>query len=102
MKNLLLSNHKDGGFTFIDLLIVLGTMALLVAVGPLLFRRPPKSPRINCVSNLKQVGVGFRTGANQHEEKCPCLLSTTQGGTLECSQPNEVFRHFEIGSNEFN
>jgi prepilin-type processing-associated H-X9-DG protein len=105
MKNLLLSNHKDGGFTFIDLLIVLGTVAMLVTLGLVWnnrFGTRCSASRINCVSNLKQAGLGFRIWSNDHEDKFPWLLSTNAGGTLEYTQPNEVFRHFEIASNELN
>ena len=63
-----------------------------------------KASRINCVSNLKQIGLALRMWANEHGEKFPMTLSATNagGGTLDFSVNGEVWRHFQILSNELN
>jgi len=52
------------------------------------------------VSNLKQLGLGFRIWASDHQEQFPLAVSITNGGTLESAESDEVFRHFLVVSNE--
>jgi hypothetical protein len=66
------SKHSRA-FTKIDLLIVMATVAMLAiwaVYGPT-FRAKPGSKRINCTSNLKQIGLGFRMWSNDHGEQFP-------------------------------
>ena len=60
--------------------------------------------RINCVSNIKQIGLAMRMWANDHDGKFPMALSSgnTNGGTFEHNLTGEVWRHFLIISNELN
>lgn len=97
---------KCRGFTGWDLLVVVAT--ILFAVVFLLVPRTTgcgaKASRINCVSNLKQIGLAFRLWSNDHDEIFPMNLSAsgTKGGTLEFALTGEVWRHFQIISNEIN
>jgi prepilin-type processing-associated H-X9-DG protein len=103
MKTKILKHHHLGGFTFIDFMIVLITVVLMaVFVFPLLTRPGCKcsASRINCVSNLKQVGLAFRMWSNDHGERFPMAVSITQTGSLEYIQSGEVYRHFQVISNE--
>ncbi len=102
-------NHAKpatGGFTGWDLLICVVTVLLLLLVGFLLFpnsgRGKIKASRINCVSNLKQIGLGFRMWSNDHYEKFPWEVSSddTNSGTKEFALTGEVWRHFQAISNE--
>ena len=63
-----------------------------------------KASRINCVSNLKQIGLAFRMWSNDHGDKFPMALpvSGTNGGTMNFNLTGEVWRHFQIISNEIN
>jgi hypothetical protein len=56
--------------------------------------------RINCVSNLKQIGLAFRMWSGDHAERFPWAVPTAEGGTMEYVASPEVFRHFAIVSNE--
>ena len=98
------STHKDGGFTFIDLLIVLVTVVLMAGWGYYWVNRPRargcSGCRVNCVSNLKQVGLAARMWSNDHGERFPWQVSTNDGGTLEYASTTEVFLHFMALSNE--
>ncbi len=56
--------------------------------------------RIYCVSNLRQMGVAFRTWADDHNKKFPMEISVTNGGALELVATGNVAACFEIMSNE--
>lgn len=68
----------------------------------------PKAQRISCVNNLKQIGLGFRIWAGDHEGLFPCNASTNAGGTREfCAVGADGFdrhaaAHFQVLSNELN
>ena len=101
----LLDQHKNRrAMTLIDVLIVILTMALVVTflvVGGLP-RRARCRLRISCVNNLRQVGLAFRMWANDHGDKFPWNVPSKDGGTLEFSNSVQVWRHFDIASNELN
>jgi len=90
------------GFTRVELIIVVSVLALLTILG--LATRSDngraRTQRIQCVSNLKQIGLGFRMWANDHAEKLPWEVSNNDGGTLQGADSVDVWRHFQIASNE--
>ena len=90
--------------TLMDVLVVVATVALLATVVlPMLAPRRKGTPRrISCFVNLKQVGLGFRLWASDHEERYPWIVPVAEGGSLEYVGTAEVFRHFQAASNEFN
>ena len=86
-----------------EALVVLAVVAALAAtvILPRMARgRRCVCSRINCVNNLKQVGLGFRTWALDNNDKYPMLVSITNGGTLELIGTRSVFSHFAVMSNE--
>ena len=97
------SRRDSFGFGVLDLLAVLAvafiTAGLLL---PHITRTGCKAPanRIQCVSNLKQVALGFRMWSNDHQEQFPFTVSMTNGGSLEFAESADVFRHFLAISNE--
>lgn len=89
------NNRRRAGFTFVDFMIVLCTVVIFFAlVIPFLSRPRVRSSRINCVSNLKQVGVAFELFANDNENHFPMSLSTNKGGTKEFISTGETYHHF--------
>ncbi len=92
-------NLAKRGFTLVEMMVVIliaATAALLLR--PALAGNKTRAPRINCVNNLKQIGIAFRTWDLDHGGNYPMRVSMTNGGTMEAA--SEVFRTFRVMSNE--
>src|SRR2546426_161404 len=87
-------------FTAIDLLIVLACIALLIAVFLPTNGGRLQGQKINCINNLKQIGLAFRTWSLDQSDKFPMQVSVTNGGTMELVDNGPVFVHFLVMSNE--
>ncbi|WP_150107511.1 prepilin-type N-terminal cleavage/methylation domain-containing protein [Pedosphaera parvula] len=106
-----LSGNKGGGFTLVEMLVVIAIVAILAALLlPALSQTQAKARRIQCVSNLKQTGVAFHSFLHDHNDRFPMQLSTNFGGSSEFVRAsyeagNEFYfeyRHFQALSNELN
>jgi hypothetical protein len=97
--------NRRTGFTLIELIAILIVIALTVV---LFFAKSRARADhfygrawINCVNNLKQVGLSFRIFANYNEDLYPMRLPTDRDGTLEdVPKPSRAWRHFQVLSNE--
>lgn len=96
-----LATHRFGAFGLLDLLILIGTAALVVLVLlPMLAKSRARSSRISCVNNLKQVGLSFRIWADDNGGNFPMHVSTNAGGSREWVAVGAVAPHFAVMSNE--
>jgi hypothetical protein len=95
---------QEGAFTKRDLLACIATIVML-ALFLLFLCLPPtgtktRASRINCVSNLKQAGLGFRIWSNDHGERFPWQVPASEGGTKEFATLPYAAVHFVLVSNE--
>ena len=92
--------QRAGGLTVVEVLLVIATVVLVAAVLlPRLERSHPRSSRIGCTSNLKQVGLSFRLWSNDNNDQFP-QVSTNSASSLAWANSPQVFRHFQSLSNE--
>ena len=81
-----LRQTKHDAFTLIELLVVIAIIAILAGMLlPALAKAKARAQRINCVSNLKQVGVGFRLFSNDNNNSYP-QTNMPPGGTAIAGQ----------------
>jgi prepilin-type N-terminal cleavage/methylation domain-containing protein len=77
--------HFKRAFTLIELLVVIAIIAILAAIlFPVFARARENARRASCMSNLKQIGLGFMMYAQDYDENYPSSFYYTD----EVTDPN--------------
>ncbi len=72
--------RKSNGFTLIELLVVIAIISLLAAIlFPVFSRARENARRASCLSNVKQIGLGFMQYVQDYDERVPA--STANNST---------------------
>ena len=87
------TNHSvktSSGFTLIELLVVIAIISIISAIlVPVFAQAREKARQTNCVSNLKQIGLGLAQYAQDYDE---CLVPVNVGGGAPVFNPNPSWR----------
>src|SRR5216684_281380 len=96
------TEKRGRAFTAIDLMLVIALVAVQIGIILPMLARPRRchGPRIACASNLKQVGLAFRVWEGDNGDHYPMRGFTNELGVSEVPKPSNVFRYFQVMSNE--
>ena len=90
--------------TLVEAVVVICVLAALVVVllPALVPQRHAQRmrQRINCVNNLKEIGLAFRVWEGDNGNKYPMETSVTNGGAMEFAERGIVYPIFQVMSNE--
>ena len=89
---------KHKAFTLIELLVVIAIIAILAGLLlPSLAKAKSKAKQTVCLNDLRQMSLGFRVWANDHRDRYPWQLASTNEGSLGSPDWTD---HFRLCSNE--
>ena len=107
-----LPNQKRQALTRVDVLVSFAMVALLFVIfvvpacsrhsaGPSAkSRAKARAMLINCVSNLKQIGLAYRIWAGDNNNQYPMRVPVSKGGAMELINDGDVAGVFQVMSNE--
>jgi prepilin-type processing-associated H-X9-DG protein len=91
----------SSAFTVLELTVILVVLLLLVALLiPVASQSKTKAARMQCVSNLKQLGGGYRTWSGEHSELWLTQPDTNQTSQTPRADSADAARRFLAMSNE--
>jgi hypothetical protein len=98
-----LSKRRNSGLTLFEAALLIAIVLLFMFIffsGNMMPGAMARAQRINCVSNLKQIGLASFLWANEHGGEYPMQISVTNGGAMELVATGNVTACFLVMSNE--
>jgi len=96
---------RKNAATLIEVILVLVTFVILAALLLPALSHTGSHRTIHCVSNLKQIGLGWLTWMHDHDiGEFPFRVPVANGGTMGSADPlkNSAWFQFSVISNELN
>jgi type II secretory pathway pseudopilin PulG len=95
------ANNRNAAMTLVEVLVVVcALLAVVVLLLPGLAASKRRSSKLNCASNLKQVGIAYRLWEGDNNDKYPMAVSVANGGAMELVATGNVAACYQVMSNE--
>ena len=79
---------------------VIAVLAVMVYSGTATPSSKARALRIQCVNNVKQIGLSYRVWEGDNLNRYPMAVSATNGGSMEFISGANAFRTYRVMSNE--
>lgn len=94
-------NQSIRAMTLTEVIVAVFVVLLLaVVLLPVVAYLKPKNNRINCVNNLKEVGLAYKIWEGDNNDKYPAQVSVLTGGAMELAATGNVVAVYQCMSNE--
>jgi prepilin-type N-terminal cleavage/methylation domain-containing protein/prepilin-type processing-associated H-X9-DG protein len=102
------SNQRNHALTLTEVLVSVAIVCVLAGAAYLVFHRPKvhhivhqnRSTEIQCVNNLKQIGLAFRIWEGDNGDKMPAQVPAKKGGAMEPAAKGDAAPVFRVMANE--